>query len=243
MAHNDCVSIHNATHTPHGGIMRSISNLFGPNPFVAIQTHMTIVAESVEKGDQAIQAWLEGDTAKVESLSEAIRQLETQAGRTRSDINKTLAKGFLSVDRTRLRNVLSRQDGIAGTMQDLAALLTLMPMRTEPAFLDLFKEFVTLNHHIFDDSRRVIMEFDDLQESTFGGAEAVSVKGMAKDISKLESDADAAQHKLLKTLLVNDEQMSHGEFFLWTRLLKVISDLGNRSNRLSKRVKSMLDLE
>ena len=224
--------------------MRSIAKLFGRSPFVPIQQHMELVSRCVSKGQALLDAYLVGDQSTVETLAHEIEELEEQADHLKRDIEHQLRGGiFMAVERGRLRQIIAVQDSIADKMQNLARLTTLRACDTTPPFVPTFKRFVQLNLDTFYAIRKVIDELDELVEAGFSGGEAQAVVQMIKAVSELEGQADDLQHELLKELFAIEKQLSAGAFFLWTKIFKQVSDLGDRSNRLGNRVRSTLQLK
>jgi len=224
--------------------MRTIAKLFGRSPFVPIQQHMERVARCVSKAQAMLDAYLVGDQETVETLAKEIDEIEDSADHLKRDIENQLRSGILmAVDRGRLRQVIIVQDSLADKMQNLARLLTLRACGDPPPFAESFKGFIQINIDIFDHVRKVIDELDNLLEAGFSGAEAQSVVEMIRKVSELESKADDMQHDLLKELFASENELSVGSFFLWTKIFKQVSDLGDRSNRLGNRVRGMLHLK
>jgi len=224
--------------------MRTIAKLFGRSPFVPIQQHMERVARCVTKGQAMIDAYLAGDQATVETLAKEIDEIESAADKLKRDIENQLRGGmFMAVERGRLRQVIIVQDSIADKMQNLARLLTLRACTDPPPFVETFRRFVQLNIDTFDAIRLVIDELDNLLEAGFAGGEAQTVIEMVRRVSALESQADDLQHELLKELFNTESDMGVAGFFLWTKILKQVSDLGDRSNRLGNRIRGTLQLK
>ncbi|MEM1356397.1 MAG: TIGR00153 family protein [Planctomycetota bacterium] len=224
--------------------MRSVAKLFGRSPFVPIQQHMELVSRSVSKGQALIDAYLVGDQETVETLATEIDALEEEADRLRRELDLQLRSGvFMAVERGRLRQIITVQDSIADKMQNLARLTTLRACDSPPPFLETFKRFVQLNLDIFHAIRQVIDELDELVDAGFGGGEAQNVVEMIRVVSNLEKQADDLQHELLKELFAIEHSLSAGAFFLWTKIFKQVSDLGDRSNRLGNRIRSTLQLK
>lgn len=224
--------------------MRSIAKLFGRSPFVPIQHHMERVGRCVSKGQALLDAYLVGDQATVEQLALEIDQIEGEADEIKRDVEQQLRGGvFMAVERGRLRQVIVVQDSIADKMQNLARLTTLRSCEEPPPFAETFKAFVELNINTFLAIRKVIDELDELLEAGFSGGEAQTAAKLIRQVSTLEDEADELQHKLLKELFSVEHKMSPGEFFLWTKIFKQVGDIGDRSNRLGNRIRSILQIK
>jgi len=221
--------------------MRSIAKLFGRSPFVPLQMHMDKVGDCVHKTTAIVEAALAQETERVARLAQEISALEHAADEVKHDIQHQLPRGlFLAVDRARLLEILGIQDNIADKAENLASLLTLKTLSLPPGFADPARRFLAKNIEAFEAARLIIHELDELLETGFGGAEAERVVEMVHRVAELEHEADRAQHELLKQLFAHEEQFTHGTFYLWTRVLRQMSQLANLSERLATRIRALL---
>ena len=217
--------------------MRTITKLFGKSPFVPIKKHMEHVSRTVAKGQAMLDAYLVGDQTTVERLAVEIDHLEAEADEQQRQIELQLRGGmFVSVERGRLRRVISAQDSIADKMENLARLTTLRPCEEPPPFDATFKQFLQLNLDTFEAIRTVIDELDELIGNGSTVDELGSVYDNIERVGEMEREADDLQHRLLKELFQFEVTMSPGEFFLWTKIFKQVADIGNLSNRLGNRL-------
>ena len=221
--------------------MRSIAKLFGRSPFVPLQTHMDQVAACVHQTPTVLEAFLGGEAERVDALAQEISAKEHAADEVKHDIQNQLPRGlFLAVDRTRLLEILGIQDNIADKAENLGALLNIKPLNAPPGFADQLNAFLAKNLEAFDAVRRIVGELDELLETSFGGAEAERVAQMVHHVAELEHAADRLQHELLRTLFEHEDDVSHGTFYLWTRILRQISEIANLSERLANRIRTLL---
>lgn len=224
--------------------MRSIAKLFGKSPFVPLQVHMDKVADCVTKIPAIVDAYLQGDQDRVNTLAEETSNLEHAADEVKHDIQNHLPRGmFLAVDRGKLLEILSVQDSIADKAENLGALLTLKVCSSPPVFEEQFRVFLKKNIEAFDAARGINRELDELLTTSFGGAEAHRVVEMVQTVARLEHEADRLQHDLLKSLFANEDKLSHGEFYLWTRIFRQVSELSNLSERLANRIRTLLTVK
>lgn len=224
--------------------MRSIAKLFGRSPFVPLQLHMEKVAACVGKISPIVDAFLRGDTQRVEALAEEISALEHAADEVKHDIQNQLPKGlFLAVDRAKLLEIVAVQDSIADKAENLGVLLTLKRIASPTGFEEKFRGFLAKNLEAFEAAHQIVQQMDELLETSFGGAEAEKVVQMVHRVAQLEHEADRQQHQLLKDLFACEDQLTHGEFYLWTRILRQVSELSNLSERLANRIRTTLTLK
>lgn len=224
--------------------MRTIAKLFGRSPFIPIQTHMNKVAEAVERLKPLTEAFLAADEPTVARLAGEITQIEIAADTLKTDITNSLKGGmFLPVDRSRLVQFVVIQDSIADKMQNASMLMTLKRLGAPPRFADQFRCYRDKNLETYENVRRIIHQLDELLEASFGGAEAQQVIQMVASTSDLEDEADDIQIDLLRMLFAHEDEVSHGEFYLWMRIFRQVGQLSDLSERLANRVCSTLQLK
>lgn len=224
--------------------MSTIGKLFGRSPFGQIQQHMEQVSKCINKMAEAIGAARAGKFEELDQLSAGVSKLEHQADQIKNDIRERLLKRvFMPIDRGEVLEILSLQDSLADTAEDVCKVLTFKPLPFFDDFTSDFDQFVKLNLEAFAIVASVINQLDELIESGFGGIEAERVRGLAKDASFAEHQADLVQIQLLKKIYAHDTEMTHGEFHLWMRLTYVLSRISNESEDLANRVLKTLSLK
>lgn len=222
--------------------MRNIINVFGRSPFVPLQMHMEKVVECVVQLPIIIEEYRQGDSKKVGSLSENISKLEYQADQIKHDIRNNLPRGmFMPVDRTKLLKILSLQDGIANRVEDAAVLLTFKQAKTFDGFDAVFDVFTGKCLDTFDLARSIIDLLDELLETGFGGHEADRVNELIDKVALKEHEADISQKELVRLLFAHEENISCGDFFLWTRVIQQISGIADRSDKLAATIRNILE--
>ena len=224
--------------------MRTIAKLFGQSPIVPLQAHMEKVAQCVEKVTQMFTALRQGDQAAIETLATETSKLEYEADQIKHDIQNHLPKRlFMAIDRSRILDILGVQDNIADKAENIGVLLTLKALAMPDWLSGDFDAFLDKNLESFKGARDIINQLDELLESGFGGDEAERVLRMVEQVAHTEHEVDLLQRQLLKSLFANESGLSTGDFFLWTKLFKQVSDLSNLSERLANRVRRTLELK
>ena len=224
--------------------MRTIAKLFGQSPIVPLQAHMEKVAQCVEKVTQMFAALRKGDQAAIETLATETSKLEYEADQIKHDIQNHLPKRmFMAIDRSRILDILGVQDNIADKEENIGVLLTLKALTMPDWLSGDFDAFLNKNLESFKGARDIIDQLDELLESGFGGDEAERVLRMVEQVAHLEHEVDLLQRQMLKSLFANESSLSTGDFFLWTKLFKQVSDLSNLSERLANRVRRTLELK
>lgn len=224
--------------------MQTLARLFKGSPFAPLQAHMAKVSECVRELEPLFEALRKKDYALVNALADKISKLEHDADLTKNDIRNHLPTSlFLPIARTSLLEILSLQDDIADTAENIATLLTLRQIEIEGFFAEEFNAFLKKNLETFYEVHKVIQELGDLLESSFGGLEAEKVKKMVDSVAYKEHESDVLQQKLLQKLFTQCDAMPCPLFHLWQKVTREISGLSNISESLANRVRMTLEVK
>lgn len=224
--------------------MSTLLNLFGRSPFSSLQSHMDIVSQCVHKLIDLYRALENKDYDLLEKIAVEISSLEHTADKLKNDIRNHLPKSLiLPIGREHFLEILTIQDRIADSAEDVAVTCTLKPLEILPIFKDEFKLFIHKNIETFDKAKAVIRELHDLVESSFGGMEAENVRSMVENVAYGEHEVDIIQRQLLKNFFRADDQMNYVTFYQWESLFESLSSISNLSENLAYRVRMTLELK
>ena len=224
--------------------MSTIGKLLGKSPFGLLQRHMEQVAKCVAKMEKSLEALEQGDWENVEAMAEQVSKLEHQADQIKDEIrNKLLRRFFMPVDRAQILEILSIQDNLADTAEDVSVLLTIRRLDTPSMVVEEFRNFRQSNIKAFRLAEAIINDLDELLETGFGGAEAEKVRTVVHDISYAEHEADVLQRDLLKKVFSDEAGFSAADLNMWIQLIKSLAHLSNLSENLGDRVQMSLDLK
>jgi predicted phosphate transport protein (TIGR00153 family) len=205
---------------------------------------MQQVSKCIDKMSEALDAVKTGRFEMLDQLCTEVSQLEHQADQIKDDIREQLLRRFfMPIDRLEILEILSLQDSLADTAEDVCKVLTLKPLPFPDDLRQDFDKFVELNVEAVQICASIIRQMDELIESGFGGTEAERIRGLAKDTAFAEHQADVIQMRLLKKIYAHDGDFSVGEFHLWMRVTRVLSRLANVSENLANRVLKTLSLK
>lgn len=224
--------------------MLHILNLFGRSPFAPLQGHMEKVADCVLALPSLFSALQEDNYPLLNKIAEQISELEHAADLTKNDIRNHLPGSlFLSIDRGNFLDMLSLQDSLADTAEDIAVLLTLRKLEFKPAFQEQFFKFLNKNLESFEGVRTIIQELHELLESSFGGNEAQKVKKMVDHVAFKEHEADLLQRDLLRAFFTVENELSYGVYNQWERIFQATGAISNLSEKLANCVRMTLDVK
>lgn len=203
---------------------------------------MDKVTECVFKVKNIIDAFYANDHESISRIAKEISRLEHEADLTKNDIRNNLPKNiFLPIDRQNLLQILSIQDSLADNAEDIGVLFTLKKLKILD-FLKLdFDQFVEKNLHTFSKTQEIINALHELFQSSFGGVEAESVRGLIDDVAYNEHEADLIQRKILKQLFNSEQQLIYSEFHLWMKILETIGNISNLSEKLANCIRTTLE--
>jgi uncharacterized protein len=224
--------------------MRTIFNIFGKSPFAPLQEHMENVAICVYKLPLLFQALEAHNLPLLDQIAQEIYDVEHKADLIKNGIRSDLPKSlFLPIDRSQLLEVLSIQDKIADTVEDVAVLLTLKPLELLIEFKDIFSLFIKKNIEAFEGVLYIIREVQDLIESSFGGLEADRVKIMIDQVVFKEHEVDLIQRELIKKLFQAESSLTFITFYQWQKIFESIAAISNLSENLANRIRLTLELK
>jgi hypothetical protein len=180
----------------------------------------------------------------LDQITKEVSQLEHQADQIKDDIRERLLKRFfMPIDRAEVLEILSLQDSLADTAEDVCKVLMLKQLPFPGDLKEDFERFVELNVQACQICASIVSQMDELIESGFGGTKAERIRGLAKDTAFAEHQADVVQLQLLKKIYAHDADFSVGEFHLWMRVTRVLSQLSNVSENLANRILRTLSLK
>jgi uncharacterized protein len=222
----------------------TILSLFGRSPFALLQSHMKKVSKCVYALPKLFESIENKNSKALEAQAQEISLFEHEADLIKNDIRNHLPKSlFLPIDRGNLLEILSIQDSIADKSEDIAILLTLVPLEMLPIFKEEFTLFLRKNIETFTEAKSIIEEMHELVESSFGGIEAEKVRSMVDVVAFREHEADLLQRQLLKKLFQATEQLNYLSFSQWQRVFENISSISNLSENLGYRIRMTLELK
>ncbi len=222
--------------------MSILESLFSRSPFSPLQSHMEKVCECVQQVERLYAAFVSKDYSGIQKIADEISELEHAADLLKNEIRGQLPQGlFLAVNRGDLLEILSLQDSIADTAEDLGVLMGLKKLEPIEEMDEELKAFMDKNIEAVTSARAIIRQMDELLQTSFGGKEAKKVTLMIDDVAYMEHEADIMQRKLLKKLYNLDDKLSYSEFSLWINILKSVAAFGNLSEKLANRVRMLLD--
>ena len=221
--------------------MRNVLNIFAQSPFGPIQEHSKRVQECVKLVKPLMQAVIDDDLQKVEDLAHEISELEHEADKVKNDIRDHLPKSlFLPVSRRDLLEILSIQDALADTSQDIGEFFLLRMQKLPEALYQPMLEYVDSVEDACNQAEAVVGQLDELLETSFSGVEARRVLDMITELGYLEHQTDVKGKQLAKLLYQQESEMDPVTTMRWSRLIRYIGELANIAERMGNRLRLII---
>ena len=140
----------------------------------------------------------------------------------------------MPVDRRDLLDVLSMQDSIADTAQDIAGLLVERKMEVPDGMGEPLMKLVNRCVDTCEQAHKVIEELDELVEMGFRGREATEVEDMVEKLNKIEDETDEMGMALTRTLFAQEDSIKPVSVMFWYQLIQWIGDLADNAEKVGR---------
>jgi hypothetical protein len=217
--------------------IRSILNLFARSPFKPLNEHAEKVRLTVLKMDEAVHAYVDGDTAKVEALYDEISRLEHDADKVKHAIRMNLpASVVMPVDRADMLSYLKQQDQVANSAETVAQMLEIkmvgMPPGVRDAILKMDREVLTTVKEHVSAAGRII----ELLDTAFSSKYVGEIQELINKVDTQKHNVDVTKLEAMKTIYAHEKELGCIGVY---HLLEVVKELGwvaehaeSASNRL-----------
>lgn len=221
--------------------MGSIFNMFGPSPIRPIEQHMRKAYLCAKQLDPFFEAVLQQDWESAAAIKDKIVEIEKEADLIKRDLRLHLPTGlFLPVARTDILELLSAQDRIANTTEDIAGLIISRQMVIPKALSPLFMPFL---HRCLDAAKqacKAINELDELLESGFRGNEVKIVEEMIVTLDEIEHDSDDKLADIRHRIFELEKDLPAIEVIFLYKLVQWIGDLADYAQTVGSRLQILI---
>jgi len=221
--------------------MRAIVQLFSKSPFGPLQEHLKKVGDCVQLVRPLFQALLDGDDDSLRSTAKQISKLEHSADEIKNEIRDNLPRSiFMPVNRSDFLNLLSQQDSIADTVEDIAFLLTVRKTNCPELWRESLFSYVDKCVNVFKGTSEIYESIDSLLQAGMSGPEASLVLEKINDIGMKEWEVDKTQFEMLSAMFAIEDEMKPADLFWWSKIFKELGDIGNYSERSVNSIRMMI---
>ena len=167
--------------------------------------------------------------------------METEADLIKRDLRLHLPTGlFLPVARTDLLELLSAQDRIANTAENIANLILSRKLIIPESMASLFMPFLTRSLDAAKQACKAINELDDLLESGFRGSEVTIVEDMIVTLDEIEHDCDDKLALIRHHIFELENTLPTIEIIFLYKLVQWIGDLADHAQTVGGRLQILI---
>lgn len=207
------------------------------SPFKPIQEHMRIVFSCICLIPPLFDALYREDSEQVSETAEQIKALETEADKLKSTFRLNMPKSlFLPVDRKDLLSLISDQDHIADTAEDIGKILTYRKMDVPEALKELLDELLEGTMEIVSEAKGMIEQLDELLEVGFGGRELEKISKMIARVRRSEHNIDTILHRAKKTLFSVERELDPVSVMFWYKIIDLLGRISDQCENLADRL-------
>ena len=221
--------------------MGSIFNMFGPSPIRPIEQHMHKAYMCAKQLYPFFEEVLQQNWPEANTIKDKIVNLETEADLIKRELRLHLPAGlFLPVSRTDLLELLSAQDRIANTAEDIAGLVIGRKMLIPEAISGIFMPFLNRCLDAAKQACKAINELDELLETGFRGNEVNIVKEMIVTLDEIEQDSDEKLAELRHRIFELEKDLTAVEVVFLYKLVQWIGDLADHAQTVGDRLQILI---
>jgi len=222
-------------------VANPFGKLFGRSPIRPIQEHMQLC-------DQAAQALLEfvdaSQRQEWDQAKEAHKQivsLEREADKVKKSVRMHLPKNlFLPVPRADLLELVTRQDGIANTAQDIASMMITRRMHFPPALEGKLREFLDSCRDASAQALEAVQELDELLEVGFSGREVEIVENMIRELDRIEQQTDKQANGLRRAVYRQEAELPPVDVMFFYQVIDLVAELADCAERVGHRLQILI---
>lgn len=213
--------------------------LFAESPFGPLITHQQKVAESVALIPSLVEAALDENYEGTCQVARDLSHLEHEADELKNRLRDSLPNTrFMQVSRPVLLDILSIQDHISDTCEDIGVLFTMRRMEAPPEEVaELLRDLVTAVVGVVGRAGSVVAELKALSGVSFSGPEAQRVLSMIELVDRDEHNADKVQDQLAKAFFRHEDEFKPAAIFVWMKIFTSIGNLANLAETMMHRIR------
>jgi len=215
--------------------------LFAKSPFKPVRKHMGLASDCAAFLPAAMRAFIKGDKTALADIRQGIGELEADADKILVELQRRLpAAMYMPVERRDLFDVLEMQEAIANRMQEIAGLMSDLPLDVpqdmhEPV-LHLTDRCVAATGGAYE----IVKSIEKLIDSGFKGPDVEATLQLIQEVIAIETEADAASSEITRSLFAQCRGMDPVAVVFLYQLVGWIDDLADFSEKLAVRAQLLL---
>lgn len=215
----------------------SLAQLFGRSPIQPLQEHMKSVIECVQQLPDFFSATFANDWQKASAVYDTIGSFENKADAQKKEIRLHMPRSFfMPIPRNDLLMMVTLQDELANTAQDIAGLMLGREMSFPQSMAEKVTDFVGGAVGVAVETKVIIDELDELLETGFGGREIDLIEKLITKVEALESDTDGLQIRIRSKLRSMEHELPPVDVMFLYKIIELIGHLADASKKVGDQI-------
>ncbi len=143
---------------------------------------------------------------------------------------------LLPVDREDLLKLISDQDHLADTAEEIAKTLLYRNMTVPDTLKALIDELLEGTMEISASAKDMIEQLDELLQVGFRGREQKKVEEMISGVRRKEHNIDNIMHRTRKTLFENERHLDPVSVMFWYKLIDLLGSISDQAENIADRL-------
>lgn len=222
-------------------MMSSIAKIFGSSPVKPLEEHMKKVDSCVSQLLPFFAAVIANDWDTAEDVHKVIVKLENEADTIKRQLRLHLPNSlFMPLARSDLLELLTFQDRLANTSQDIAGVVIGRRMQLPPVMSDEFIVFLSNCVKASAEASSAIYELDELLETGFSSPEVKLVEQKIVNLYHTERDTDTMQVNLRLKIYQLEQNLNPIDVMFLYQVITWVGDLANCAQDVGDRLQILL---
>jgi len=214
-----------------------LSGLFRTSPFKPVQQHMRMVFGCICFIPPLLDALYRKDYEQIKEFAEDIIRLESEADAIKHQFRLNMPNTLLlPVDRKDLLSLISDQDRLADTTEEVAKILLYRDMEVPDPLKNGLDELLEGTMEISVAAKDMIERLDELLQVGFRGREQQKVSDMIAGVRRSEHNIDGIMHRLRRTLFANEKDIDPVSVMFWYQLIDLIGNISDQAENIADRL-------
>lgn len=216
---------------------KPFSGLLRGSPFKPIKEHMAMVFSCTCQMPALFDALYKKDEKQLAIIAEEIIKTETEADKLKSTFRLNMPKSLLlPVDRKDLLELISQQDEIADTVEEIAQILLYRDMCVPDALKEPLDELLEATMEISSDTNTMIGQLDKFIDAGFGSREKKDSSEMITAVRRGEHNIDIILHRTRRKLFEAEKNLDPVSVMFWYEMLGLIAKISDYSENIADRL-------
>lgn len=200
------------------------------NVFETINRHLEMVGLTLEKFNEMIRIYLDGDFEKAENLMREVENYEREADTLRREIETMLYQGaFLPANRGDYVRLSELIDNTADAAESAAHVLILAKPKVPKELKEEIMQLVEASLKTYEYVRKAVeLLNEDVNEAL----------EYAKKTEEQEENADKLEYDILKKMFESEKITTYAKL-IWNQVITKIGDIADRAEDASDQVMLM----